>query len=196
MTTGRYRAFLDGMREQGYVPGKNFTLEERFASGDANELASAAQALVQLKVDVIVATGNPAVQAARKATRDIPIVVTATADPVREGFAATLERPGGNITGLYTSAAELVEKQLELLRLQLPKLSRLAVFPNPASTSHLRILKNVEQWADKAHVSVQGLEISTTSDIERAFADLARARAQALRYLLPAAGAPDLAASA
>jgi len=180
MATGRYDAFVKGMREQGYVAGKNFTMEERFAGGNMDALAAAANELVRLRVEVIVATGNPAVQAARKATKEIPIVVTATADPVREGFAASLERPGSNITGLYTSAAELVTKQLELVRLQLPKLSRIALLTNPASTSHPRIVKNVEAWGAQNRVAVHSYPVTNQADIESAFAGMARERTQAL----------------
>lgn len=168
------------MRDLGYIQGKNYTLEERFSAGSTDALAAAAQELVGRRVKVLVTTGNPAVQAARKATSDIPIVVTATADPVREGFAASLERPGGNITGLYTSAAELVGKQLELLQLQLPKLSRLAVLMNPASTSHPRIVKNVEAWGVKNRIAVHAWPVRTEADIEAAFSGMGRERTQAV----------------
>ncbi len=183
MSSGRYTAFLNGMREQGYIAGRHFTLEERFAAGNVEALATAAQELVRLKVDVIVASGNPAVQAAQKVTADTPIVVAATSDPVRDGFAVSLEHPGRNITGLYTSSAELIDKRLELARLLLPKLSRLAVLSNPANSGHSASLKVVESFAAKARIGVQALQARTPDDINRAFDDIARERAQALFIL-------------
>jgi putative ABC transport system substrate-binding protein len=180
IATGRYKSFLDGMHDQGYVAGRHFTLEERFAAGNTEALAAAARELVRLKVDVIVATGNPAVQAAQKATSDVPIVVTATGDPVREGFALSLVRPGRNITGLYSSSFELIGKQMELFQLLLPKLSRVAVLQSPANSNHPVMVKTAESFAAKSRIGVQVLQARTKDDIDRAFDDMARGRAQAL----------------
>lgn len=180
MNTGRYQAFLDGMRERGYVAGHHFTLEERFADGSTDALATAAQDLVRLRVELIVATGSQSVQAARRATADVPIVVTATSDPIHEGFAQSLARPGRNITGLYTSAAELIEKQIELLRLLLPKLSRLAMLSNPANTGHPLMLGAAREAGAKYGIAVHPHEARTQSEVSRAFAALGHERAQAL----------------
>jgi putative ABC transport system substrate-binding protein len=183
IVTGRYKAFLDGMREQGYVPGRDFILEERFAAGNTEALAVAASELVRLKVGVIVATGSPAVAAAQKATSYVPIVVTQTADPIGEGFAVSLVRPGRNITGMYSSTLEIVSKQIELFQLLLPKLSRVAVLENPANASHAATLKAAESFAAQARINIQLQRAQTRDDILRAFDDIARQRAQALLIL-------------
>ena len=183
IASGRYKAFIDGMRVHGYVLGKNFTLEEHFAEGSADALAGAAKELAALKVDAIVATGNQAVEAAQKATGAIPIVCTAASDPVGQGFASSLARPGGNVTGLYTSTVELVGKQLEVLELLLPKLSRLAVLSNPGNSAHLLMLKSIQAFEAKSGVSGQTLRARTPADIELAFGTMARERAQAVVIL-------------
>ena len=117
---GRNAALLTGMREHGYVEGRNFVLEVRFADDDAGRLDGLAAELVRLKVDVILTTGSGVSRAAQFATATIPIVVVATSDPVRDGFAATLARPGGNITGMSNGAHETVQKCVELLRTMAP----------------------------------------------------------------------------
>src|SRR5205814_8293799 len=154
LATGRYKAFLDGMREQGYVAGRDFTLEERFTGGSADALAAAAQELVRLKVELIVATGSQAVHAAQDATSYVPIVVTQTADPIGEGFAVSLVRPGRNITGTYSSTREIVSKQIEIFQLLLPKLSLMAVLANPGNGSHAAALKAVESFATQVRVKI------------------------------------------
>jgi len=135
--TGRYEVFLKGMRELGYVEGKNFLVEARFADGNTEHLPGLAAELVRLNVDVIVATGGPAIRAAQRATTMIPIVMTVTADPVADGFAASLARPGGNITGL-SSLAEFSQKYLELLASAVPRLcprwARPATILKPATS--------------------------------------------------------------
>ena len=183
LATGRYKAFLDGMREQGYVAGRDFTLEERFAAGDTEALGAAAQDLVRLKVDLIVATGSQAVRAAQKATSDVPIVVTQTADPIGEGFAVSLVRPGRNITGLYSSTLEIVSKQIELFQLLLPKLSLMAVLANSGNGSHEATLKTVQSFAAQARINVQPQQARTQDDIDRAFNNMARQRTEALLVL-------------
>jgi putative ABC transport system substrate-binding protein len=138
--TGRYAAFLGGMREFGYTEGRNFAVEPRFADGDARRLPELAAALVRAKVDLIVASGTPANLAARKATATVPIVITLSVDPVADGLAASLARPGGNVTGLTTLSAELSQKHLEILSAVLPQLSRIGALLNPDNVG------NVTQW--------------------------------------------------
>ena len=111
----RVEAFRQGLRELGYVEGKNIVVEYRWAEGKIERLPDLATELVRLKVDVIVSGGNSATQAAKKATNTIPIVMTQVSDPVASGFVASLARPGGNITGLSTLAPEISGKRLELL---------------------------------------------------------------------------------
>ncbi len=118
LDTGRYDAFVQGMRDLGYVEGKNVAIEARFADGKIDQLPALAAELVRAKLDVIVATGSPVYSALRFATTSIPIVVTVTTDPVIEGLAASLVRPGGNFTGLTDTAADLGLQQIAQAALQ------------------------------------------------------------------------------
>src|SRR6266446_3549509 len=120
----RLQAFRDGLRELGYVEGKNLQLEVRWGEGKLERLATLADELVQAKVDVIVAATSPAVVAARQATQTVPIVMPVSSDPVGDGLVASLARPGGNITGLSMMAPELGQKRLQLLEELFPKVSR------------------------------------------------------------------------
>ena len=135
-SSARIEAFRQGLRELGYVEGKNIVIEYRYAEGKLDRLPALAAELVRLKVDVIVTAGPTATRAAKEATTTIPIVMTQDTDPVGNGFVASLARPGGNITGLSTLTPEISGKQLELLKEIVPKLSRVAVFgtsTNPAT---------------------------------------------------------------
>src|SRR5262249_6293118 len=126
--TARHEAFRQGLRELGYVEGKNIVIEWRYAEGKVDRLPALASELVRLKVDVIVTSGPRPTRAAKEATVTIPIVMAQDSDPVGSGFVASLARPGGNITGLSTLASELDGKQLDLLKEIIPKLARVAVF--------------------------------------------------------------------
>ena len=177
--TGRYLQFLQGMRELGYVEGKNFAVEARFADGETGRLPGLAAELVRLKVDVIVVTGNAAIHAARRATTTIPIVVTTSPDPVAEGFAASMARPGGNVTG-FLASVDLTSKQFELLMITVPGISRVAVLANPTNTAHPPQLKTVQAAAQKAGIQILVVSASSPEDIERGVATMARERSQAL----------------
>jgi len=180
LDTGRYNAFVQGMRELGYVAGKNVIIETRFGDGKIDRLPSLAAELLRSNVDVIVATGSPTYSALRFATTSIPIVVTVTTDPVIEGLAASLARPGGNFTGLTDTAADLGAKQLELLKATVPQLSRLGVLLNPDNVSHPTQMKRVMLPAQKIGVQVVLAEAGTVADIEPGFAALAQERANAV----------------
>ena len=121
--TGRYDAFVQGMRELGYVEGRNLIIEARYGDGKNERPQVLAAELVRLKVDVIVATGTPVYRALQHATSTIPVVLTVTSDPVGDGFAASMARPGRNMTGLAFSAADLGPKLLELLKTVVPHMS-------------------------------------------------------------------------
>jgi putative ABC transport system substrate-binding protein len=135
-------AFQQGLRDLGYLEGKNIIIETRFAEGirfaegPYDRLFSLAVELIHLKVDVILAYSTPAVQAAQKATRAIPIVMTPIIDPVATGLVASLGRPGGNVTGLSLMAPELLGKQMQLLKEMVPKVSRLAILWNPGNPAN------------------------------------------------------------
>jgi putative tryptophan/tyrosine transport system substrate-binding protein len=132
----QWEAFRQGLREHGYVEERNILLEFRSAEGKLDRLAELAAELIQTKVDVIVASGTEASQAAKKATGTIPVVMSNTGDPVGAGIVANLARPGGNITGLSLLATELSAKRLELLKETLPKLARVAVLWNPSQSAY------------------------------------------------------------
>jgi putative ABC transport system substrate-binding protein len=174
LDTDYYGAFPRGMRDLGYVEGKNLAIEWRFADGEYERLPGMAADLVQLKVDVIMALGAPAIVAAQKATTTIPIVVVTGVDPVDAGFVKSLARPGGNITGLSNLAGDISAKHLEMLLATMPTLARVAVLMNPANSSHAAFLKNVQYAAQKAGITILPVEAQTLQEIERAFSTMAR----------------------
>jgi len=184
LDSGRHRALIQGMADLGYVEGKSFVMEDRFADGKVDLLDGFAAELVQLKVDLILSTGTPAHHAAQRATRTIPIVVMSDADPVGNGLAASLARPGGNITGMSTSAAELAPKLVELLTAALPKLSRIAVLANPGNRAHPPVLPRVKAAAQKGGRHVFQVGARSSEDIGRAFATMVRERADAVLILI------------
>jgi ABC-type uncharacterized transport system substrate-binding protein len=167
-------AFLKGMRELGYVEGKNLAVEWRFADGKAERLPGMAAELVHFKVDVIVAVASPAIGASQKATATIPIVMASTGDPVASGFVRNLARPGGNITGFSNMGGELGAKLLDLLLVVVPKLSRVGLLVSPTSTTYRAILENVQDAAQKAAVTTLVVEASSPQEIENAFSILVR----------------------
>ena len=168
------------MRELGYVEGKNFIIQWRFADGKYERLPSLAAELVRLNVDVIVAGTTLSVQAAHQATATIPIVMVAVPDPVGEGFVARLSRPGGNVTGLSNIVTEVSAKHLELLRAAVPKLSRVAVLINPPNPSDSLILEQIQGAAYATGVKVFAVEASTARQLEAGFGAMTRARAEAM----------------
>ena len=178
---GRYGAFLKGMQELGYVEGKHFLIEGRYANGRFERVPGLAEELVRLKVDVIVAEGNAANRAAQQATTTIPIVITVSPDPVGQGFAASFARPGGNVTGL--AAADFVSKYLELITVAVPRLSRIAVLSNPANAGHAERLQTILAAAQKAGVTVVPVDARNEEDIERAFARMAQERVKGVVIL-------------
>jgi len=167
-------AFLKGMRELGYVEGKNLVIEWRFADGKFERLPGLAAELVQLKVDVIVAAASPAISVAQKATATIPIVMASTGDPVGSGFVKSLARPGGNITGLSNMGGDIGPKLFDLLHSVVPNLSRVAVLVSPTSTTYRAISEGVQAAAQKAGVKTLVAEASTPQEIENAFSMMAR----------------------
>jgi len=179
-STGIYAGLQQGMRGLGYLEGKNFSIEGRFAEGIYDRLPGLAADLVRSRVDIIVAGSTLSVQAARQATSTIPIVMAAVPDPVGEGFVARLARPGGNITGLSNIVTEVSAKHLELLRGVIPKLSRVAVLVNPHNPSDSLILEQIQGAAYSAGLKVLAVEASTAPQIEAAFVLMSRARSEAL----------------
>jgi putative ABC transport system substrate-binding protein len=183
-SSDRTEAFRQGLRELGYVEGKNIVIEWRHAEGKLDRLPALAAELVRLKVDIIVTSGPIPTRAAKEATVTIPIVMTQDSDPVANGFVASLARPGGNITGLSTLRPELSGKQLELLKEIVPKLSRVTVFGTSTHPGNAQSLKEVELAAKAFGVKLQHLDVLDLKDIETAFRAASKGRADAVLFLL------------
>jgi ABC-type uncharacterized transport system substrate-binding protein len=179
----RIEAFRQGLRELGYVEGKNIVIEYRNTEGKLDRLPSLAAELVRLKVDIIVTTSPAPTRAAKEATSTIPIVFAQDGDPVASGFVANLARPGGNITGLSTLAPELSGKRLELLKEVVPKLSRVAVFGTSTTPSTAPTIKETELAAGAFKVQLQYLDVLDPKDIETAFRTATKGRADAVLVL-------------
>jgi len=156
---GGYEPFHQGLRELGYVEGKNLAIDYQVAEGKLDRLPTLAAELVRLKVDIIVAVGGPSVQAAKQATVTIPIVMTNAGDPVDQGFVASLARPGGNITGLSSLTTDLAGKRLELLKEIIPKLARLAVLWHPDAIGSTLSWKQSQLAAREQGLQLQSLEV-------------------------------------
>ena len=176
----RTEAFRQGLRELGYVEGKNLIIVYPSASGT---VAARAAELVRLKVDVIVTGGATATRAAKEATTTIPIVFLQDPDPVGNGLVTTLARPAGNITGLSSMSADLAGKRLELLREILPKLSHMAVLGQSANAGNGIQLRETERAAATLGVQLQYLDILSVNDVEIAFREASKARAEAVFVL-------------
>jgi putative ABC transport system substrate-binding protein len=154
-------AFQQGLRDPGYIEGKNIVIEWRFADGNRDRLRALAAELVRLKVDVIVASGGGDTRAAKEVTSTIPIVMAQTDDPVASGFVVSLARPGGNITGLSTLSPELSGKRLEILKEVVPKLYRVAVFGTSSSPGDAPVLNETKLAADALGVNIQYVDVLT-----------------------------------
>lgn len=172
----RMDAFRDGMRQLGYVEGRNLTIEWRFADGDYDRLPKLASELAQAKVDVLVVDSSPGVKAASAVTTTVPIVMLAVGDPVGSGFVASLARPGRNITGLSNVVADVSSKYVELLQLAIPGLSSIAVFTNPDNTTHGPIANQVRAAAKGKGIGVKTITTRTPADIDAAFATIRKER--------------------
>jgi len=183
LSAPRHDAFRQGLRDLGYVEGKNIVIESRFAEGKPDRYPGLAAELVRLKVDVIVTSGPAATHAAKEATNTIPIVMANDADPVGTGIVASLARPGGNITGLSSLAPEISGKHLELLKETIPRLSRVAVFGTSTSPLTAPSLKEVELAAKAFGVQLQYLDVLSPKDIETAFPAASKGRADAVLLL-------------
>jgi putative ABC transport system substrate-binding protein len=179
-----YQAFRLGLRDLGWVEGKNLIIEYRYAEGRRDRLPDLAADLVRLKVDAIVASVVSDAMAAQKATRAIPIVMAAPSDPVAFGLVENLARPGGNVTGLSQMGSELAGKRLELLKEMVPKLSRVAVLWNPQGVVSPFAWKEIQLPARQLGIQLHSLEVRSPSEFDKALEDATRARAGAL-FIMP-----------
>jgi putative ABC transport system substrate-binding protein len=181
-----HAAFLQGLRDLGYVEGRNVVIEYRDLMGKYDRLPGLAADLVALKVDVIVVTSTPSTLAAKQATKTIPIVFTWAADPVGSGLVTSLARPGGNVTGLSLLAPELVGKRLELLKQVVPGASRIAALWHPGDYGEgveKAMLREADAAARALGMRLQVVEARGPEDFDRAFSGMTRARAGALTVI-------------
>ena len=178
------KALDEGLRELGYVEGRNIAYERRFAGGKQERLPALAAELARANVDVIVTGANPAIAAVKQATTTIPVVMAVSRDPVGSGFIAGLARPGGNITGLTNDPTpEIQSKNLEFLKEAVPRASRVALLWNPVPPGAETYRKIVESAARKLGVSLQAVGVRGRDEFEGAFAAMVRERADGLVVL-------------
>jgi putative ABC transport system substrate-binding protein len=183
--SARNEVFRQGLRDLGYIEGKNIVIEWRSHEGNVDRQRALAAELVHLKVDVIVAVGGSDVRAAKEATTTIPIVMINAGDAVGSGFVASLARPGGNITGMSNFRPELSGKRLELLKETIPKLSRVAVFASSTNSEYPQIQKELELAAGALGVKLQYLDVLSTKDVEIAFRAAVKGRADPVLFRVP-----------
>ena len=175
-----YGSFLAGLRELGYVEGRNIAIEWRFTEGVSDRLPGLAAELAKLKVDVIVTNGTAGVRAAQRATTTLPIVTVSFGDPVGGGLVASLAHPGGNITGLSTMGEDIYAKRLEMLSLVAPKATRIAALVNPNNPFSQRIPPILNSAAKQLDRQIQIVKASAVGELKDAFSQMARERAGAL----------------
>jgi len=175
--------FREGLRDLGYVDGRNILIEYRWAEGKYERFPTLIAELITLKVELIVTAGTPASLAVKKATTTLPLVMIAVGEPVATGLVTSLARPGGNVTGLTSIAEDLEEKRLELLREVIPKLSHIAVLWNPANRIQVILEKEVQAAAQVLRMKVLSLEVRAPEEFDNAFAAILRERPGALLVL-------------
>jgi putative tryptophan/tyrosine transport system substrate-binding protein len=176
----RMEVFRQGLRDLGYVEGKDIAIEYRYADAKFDKVSALADELVRLHVDVLVVSTTPGVQAAKKATRTIPIVFSGVTDPVAAGLVDSLARPGGNITGFTNIASVLSGKRLELLKETVPKLSRVAVLWDPRNPGSTPQWKESQLSAKELGLQLYSMEVSSADKYESAFKEAVKARSAAL----------------
>jgi len=181
--TRNREAFVQGLRELGWVEGHNIAIEYRYTEGSYERLPALAAELVRLQVDVIFAPSAPATQAAKQATTTIPIVMDTLGDPVMAGLVTGLAQPGGNITGTAGFAPELGGKQLELLKTAVPGLTAVAALANPANPNTLHILREIARAAQALEVQLRRVEVREASELDAALAVMTSERTDALIVL-------------
>jgi putative tryptophan/tyrosine transport system substrate-binding protein len=179
---GLLEAVTQGLKEYGWVEGQNITIEYRFADGKADALPKLAVEVLQLRVDAIVTDSTPATQAAKNATRTVPIVAIIN-DPVTSGFVVSLARPGGNITGVGLQSAELAGRRIQLLTELVPGLARVAILSNPANQSHAGLVKQSQAAAQSLGIEIEAADAPAPDRLENAFAAITATSAGALIVL-------------
>jgi putative ABC transport system substrate-binding protein len=176
----RFSAFAQALRGMGWIEGQNVVFEKRYAGGDSRRLPALAAELVSANVDVIVCTGTPMTEAARKATSTIPIVMSAVGDAVGSGLVASLARPGGNVTGQSMFAVVQASKRLQLMREISPGLSRFATIWSAENSAHRLELAEMESAAKRMKIVLRSFPVRNADDIAAAFRAVAEAKLQAI----------------
>jgi putative tryptophan/tyrosine transport system substrate-binding protein len=179
----RVAAFRQGLREMGYIEGKNIVVEYRYGEGNVDRERELAAELIRLKVALIVTTGPTVTRTAKEATVTIPIVMAQDVDPVANGFVASLSRPGGNITGLSNLSPELSGKRLEFLKDIVPTLSRVGIIGSSTEPNNAQLLKETELAADSLNVKLQYQNVVSSPDIETAFRAIAKKQGDGVVFL-------------
>src|SRR5215510_5928243 len=179
-TASRMESLRAGLRELGYVEGKNLVIESRWADGNYDRLPDLAIELVGLKVDLILTSGTPGTSAAKSATATIPIIMVTSGDPVAVGLIASLARPGGNITGLSNFAPELSAKRVELIKEAFPATQRVGVIFNPDNSINDRNLSAMEQTSKALKVGFQKFAVRSADDFKGAYSAMAKPRVDAV----------------
>jgi putative ABC transport system substrate-binding protein len=176
-------ALLEGLRAAGYVVGRNLAIEYRFADGDRDRLQALARELVAHKVEVIVAERGQATRAAQAVTQSIPIVMVGSSDPIGTGIAASLAKPGGNVTGLSLDSTEISGKRLQLLKELVPRMARVAVLFNATDPGKARELRTLREAAQTMHVTVEPVAVKQVAELPAALTTITRVQAHALVVL-------------
>jgi putative tryptophan/tyrosine transport system substrate-binding protein len=190
-----WREFRQGLRDLGYIEGQNIRFEFRSAAGQANRLPELAAELVRLKVNIIVTWFTPAALAAKQATREIPIVMADTGDPVGNGLVASLRRPGGNVTGIAGVTAELAGKSVQLIREMLPSARRVSALANAVDAFSKPFLEQIQLGGEVTGITINPVRIRSTEEFETAFAAMEKDRPDAviIQPSLPSSRAAELA---
>ena len=168
------RQFVVGMRDLGYIEGRDYILETRYAAGQLERFESYARELVEIKVDIIVAGGEAAIRAAKRATTQIPIVMALAADPVGSGLVSNLAHPGGNLTGMSALASDLASKRVELLKELVPNAKRISVLWNPSNQAKVTEWKDTQVTAQSLGLTLLPFDAQTRAELDRAFAGIKR----------------------
>jgi ABC-type uncharacterized transport system substrate-binding protein len=179
-TDALVRALLDRLEELGYSEGRDLVVVRRTSEGRNERYRALATELVNLKVDVIIAPGTAAAQAAKEATSTVPIVMVVAGDPVGSRLIASFARPGGNVTGMSSAGGEVTAKQLELIKEIVPRLSRIAVLSNQTTALHVTLLKELEVAAQTLRVRLHPVDVRTPQDLDSALVAIAKERPEAL----------------
>jgi ABC-type uncharacterized transport system substrate-binding protein len=173
-------AFRDGLRDLGYIEGKNIVIEQRWASGHYDKLPALADELVRMKVDIIVTSATPGAMAAKRATNTIPIVIASSADPVASGIVASLAHPGANITGLTLMNDELAIKRLEILKETVPRVSRVAVLWSTSNPTYARMLENMKAAAPLIKLQLEVVKVASPEQLDQALSEVKKSHADAM----------------